>query len=38
MAFLHETMLERCEARDSNVVGQGFMEGFLVVNANGCFG
>ena len=35
MACSQETMLEKSEARDWNLVGRGFLEGFLAVNAIG---
>ena len=38
MAGIQETKLENCEERDWSSVGRGFLEGFLVVNANGCSG
>ena len=38
MACIQETKLERCKTQDWNMVGRGFLEGFLEVNANGCLG
>ena len=35
MGCIQETMLERYETRGWNMVGRGFLEGFLAVNANG---
>ena len=35
MACIQETMLESCGTRDWNMVGQGFLEGFLAVNVIG---
>ena len=35
MVCIQATMLERCETHDWNMVGHGFLEGFLAVNING---
>ena len=34
MACIQETKLERCETLDWNMIGRGFLESFLEINAN----